>query len=51
MTTLLVGFDSAWTRVKAGAIVGAVLHGHGTTAELGPPRLVQYGDAAEIVRQ
>ncbi len=25
MTTLLVGFDSAWTRTKIGAIVGAVI--------------------------
>ena len=50
MTTLLVGFDSAWTRTKVRAIVGAVLRDHGTITELGPPRLVRYGDAAEIIR-
>lgn len=51
MTTLLVGFDSAWTLTKVGAIVGVVLDKHGTVAELGLPRLVRYGEAAEIIRQ
>ena len=51
MTTLLVGFDSAWTRMKVGAIVGAVLHDHGNITELGLPRLAQYENAAEIIRE
>jgi predicted RNase H-like nuclease len=51
MTTLLVGFDSAWTRMNVGAIVGAVLHDDGNITELGLPRLVQYENAAEIIRQ
>jgi predicted RNase H-like nuclease len=50
MTTLLVGFDSAWTRKKFGAIVGAVLFEEGSIAELGPPRSVRYGEAVEIIR-
>lgn len=51
MTTLLVGFDSAWTRLKVGAIVGAVLHDHGGLTELGPPRRVRFEDAAGIIRE
>ena len=51
MTTLLVGFDSAWTRMNVGAIVGAVLHDDGNITELGLPRLVQYENAAEIICQ
>src|SRR4051812_3179252 len=51
MTTLLVGFDSAWTRMNVGAIVGAVLHDDGNVTELGLPRLVQYENAAEIIHQ
>lgn len=51
MTTLLVGFDSAWTRMNVGAIVGTVLQDDGNVTELGLPRLVQYEKAAEIIRQ
>ena len=51
MTTLLVGFDSAWTRLKVGAIVGAVLHDNGGVTELGPPRRVHFEDAAGIIRE
>jgi hypothetical protein len=50
MTTLLVGFDSAWTRTKIGAIVGAVSHDDGRITELGPPRPAQFEDAAGIIR-
>ena len=50
MTTLLVGFDSAWTRTKFGAIVGAVIHDDGRITELGPPRSAQFEDAAGIIR-
>jgi predicted RNase H-like nuclease len=49
MTRLLVGFDSAWTRTKVGAIVGAVLHEDGLITELGPPRSAQFEDAAGII--
>ena len=51
MTTLLVGFDSAWSRTKFGAIVGAIIHDDGRIAELGPPRRAQFADAAEIIRE
>jgi predicted RNase H-like nuclease len=50
MTTLLVGFDSAWTRTKIGAIVGAVIHDDGRITDLGPPRPAQFEDAAGIIR-
>jgi predicted RNase H-like nuclease len=49
MTTLLIGFDSAWTRTKIGAIVGAVIHDDGRITELGPPRPAQFADAARII--
>lgn len=50
MTTLVVGFDSAWTRIKMGAIVGVVLHDDGRITELGPPCRVQFEDAVGIIR-
>ena len=40
MTTLLVGFDSAWTRTNSGALVGVLRLDDGTFDELGPPRIV-----------
>src|SRR4051794_27369435 len=51
MPILLVGFDSAWTRMKNGAIVGAVLHDDGSVTEFGPPRRVQFEGAAEMIRE
>ena len=51
MTTLLIGFDSAWTRTKIGAIVGAVIHDDGRITELGPPRPARFEDAGGIIRQ
>jgi predicted RNase H-like nuclease len=46
---LLVGFDSAWTSTNAGAIV-AVLDLHdGSYRELGPPQIVDYRQAEDII--
>lgn len=45
MTHLLVGFDSAWTAAKSGAIVGVLRHDDGTCEELGRPRRVDYREA------
>jgi predicted RNase H-like nuclease len=50
MTTLLVGFDSAWTPTKIGAIVGALIHNDGRITELGPPHPAQFEDAAGVIR-
>jgi predicted RNase H-like nuclease len=51
MTTLLIGFDSAWTRPKSGAIVGAVIHDDSRITELGPPRPARFEDAGGIIRE
>jgi predicted RNase H-like nuclease len=47
---LVVGFDSAWTRAKVGAVVGAQIDERGTLHELGQPQLVRYQEATEIIR-
>lgn len=49
MTTLLVGFDSAWTKTKSGAIIGALRLDDGRLAALGPPRTVNYVEAQKVV--
>jgi len=45
MTTLLVGFDSAWTSTKSGALVGVLRNNDGTIRELGLPQVVNYREA------
>ena len=49
MTTLLVGFDSAWTRTNSGALVGVLHRDDGTFDELGPPRIVDYSQAQRVI--
>jgi len=49
MSTLVVGFDAAWTAAKAGAIVGVIRKADRTFQELGPPLLVNYPDATARV--
>ena len=49
MSTLLVGFDSAWTPTNSGAIVGVILHDDGTFEELGLPLSVDYREAERVV--
>ena len=51
MTTLLVGFDSAWTRTNSGALVGVLLLEDGTFNELGPPRIGDYSHAHGVILQ
>ncbi len=41
-TTLLVGFDSAWTAHNSGALVGVLRFEDGNFHELGPPKVVDY---------
>jgi predicted RNase H-like nuclease len=48
-TTLLVGFDSAWTPSNSGAIVGVLQAGDGTCHELGPPKVVDYHGAEGVI--
>jgi predicted RNase H-like nuclease len=50
MSTLLVGFDSAWTAKNFGAIVGVLNRDDGTFHDLGPPVVVNYADAERVVR-
>ena len=49
MTTLLLGFDSAWTPTNSGALVGIVRAGDGTYRELGSPRVVDYCAAEDTI--
>lgn len=49
MTTLLVGFDSAWTLTNSGALVGVLRTDNGTFQELGPPRVVNYREAEDKI--
>ncbi len=49
MTTLLVGFDSAWTRNNSGALVGVLRSEDGTFEELGPPQIADFREAEEII--
>ena len=49
MTTLLVGFDSAWTATNSGALVGAVRLNDGTFRGLGSPQVVDYREAEVVI--
>lgn len=45
MKMLLVGFDSAWTARKRGALAGAVRHTDGRLESLGPPEAASFDQA------
>ena len=49
MSTLLVGFDSAWTPTNSGAIVGVLLLDDGAFQELGLPLAVDYREAERVL--
>jgi len=49
LTTLLVGFDSAWTRTNSGALIGVLHRDDGTFSELGPPRIADYCKAEGVI--
>ena len=48
-TTLLIGFDSAWTSKNSGGLIGVLRWDDGTIGELGPPRIVNYTQAQEAI--
>lgn len=48
-TTLLIGFDSAWTAKNSGGLIGVLRSDNGTNTELGPPRIVNYTQAQEAI--
>jgi len=49
VTTLLVGFDSAWTPTNSGAIVGVPHSDDGTFQSLGAPQIVDYREAEAVL--
>lgn len=49
MTTLLVGFDSAWTATNFGALVGVLRPDDGTFRYLGAPQIVNYPQAENVI--
>jgi predicted RNase H-like nuclease len=49
VTTLLVGFDSAWTPTNSGALVGAIHFDNGTLGGLGTPQIVDYRAAEDVI--
>jgi predicted RNase H-like nuclease len=49
MTTLLVGFDSAWTAHNSGGIVAALQLGDGSLIDLGNPRIANFEEAEHTI--
>jgi len=49
-TTLLIGFDSAWTPGNRGAIVAVLARDDGSLLELGVPRGVNFAEATAAIR-
>ena len=49
MTTLLVGFDSAWSVTNSGALVAVVKHPNGCLSELDSPIPASFPEAVEII--
>lgn len=49
MTTLLVGFDSAWTSTNSGALIGVIHLDDGTFHGLGTPQIVDYRAAEGFI--
>ncbi len=47
--TLLVGFDSAWTAINSGALVGVLHFDDGTFHGLGAPQIVDYREAEGVI--
>jgi predicted RNase H-like nuclease len=47
--TLLVGFDSAWTAAKSGALAGVLRFADGTFQELGSPQAANFSQAQDIL--
>jgi predicted RNase H-like nuclease len=49
MSNLLVGFDSAWTATKSGAIAGLIHRDDGTFVEIGLAQTVDYPQAEALI--
>jgi predicted RNase H-like nuclease len=48
-TSLLVGFDSAWTARKSGALVGVLRSASGGYEDLGPPQISDFKNARQSI--
>lgn len=48
-TTLLIGFDSAWTPGNRGTIVAVLMRADGTLHELGDPQGVNFNEATAAI--
>lgn len=51
MANLLVGFDSAWTPGKRGAIVAAIQNDDGAFRVLGDPQIANFREAEDAIRR
>jgi len=49
MNLLVVGFDSAWTLGKSGALVGVIRNSDGSITELGTPQKATFSKALKII--
>ena len=49
MSTLLIGFDSAWTATNQGAIVGVIRHDNGEFQPLGLPFVANFDAAVHAI--
>lgn len=49
VSTLLVGFDSAWTAANRGAVVGLIRHDHGGFLPLGLPFVANFDTAKQTI--
>lgn len=49
MSTLIIGFDSAWTSKNSGAITGLLRFEDGGFHELGYPITANYSEASVII--
>lgn len=50
-TTLVIGFDSAWSGNNSGAIVGALRKDDGSYTHLGDPQIVDFKNATEQINK
>lgn len=48
-TTLLIGFDSAWTADNSGALAGVLRSDNGKFHELGLPQIMDYPKAEAVI--
>lgn len=50
MSTLIVGFDSAWTAANQGSVVGLIRHDNGSLHPLGLPFVANFNEAERAIK-